>query len=464
MAGLCTKMDYGSQVKDLLIYSLNIYNSYVPQSGTVYYGGIAGYIEGTSGIVEASVKNVNIQNATIWTGGIVKNSGTIYAGSIGGFTYRAVIKNCTVKGGKIQNNSNAQKPNRIYAGGIAGEANNTTISVCMADYLVDVDAIGAVYAGGIVGSASWKNATTPESLIEKCYTKRSVGAGSDECSLVCLGGIAGLVESGMVQNCYNTSAPRALAKAVTDSSAEGFSVSTHSPSGTGSAGGGSTSKTTTKTTKTITVTRYSCYVGGIVGKTANTISNCYFSGSYITYQKNFKATYKISSISNATRKITGGRYGSVGISHNYDGAEVVFIFQVNLSHYNICGGGGATISNCYYKSAINKEATVSYSIGGATILNNSSQAGNVKNAISYNASNLSSVSFTVSAWEVSGKTCLVCTTPISGTTLPEQGSLGVSGIVNGNESVWAIDSTKNGGLPYIKDFYWENFISEPSKA
>ena len=201
-------------------------------SGDVY-GGLFGYVQGTSSTQQAEIKNLGVNWAgddpvsipedseTQYTGLVVTSdsfdsSSRAYAGGIVGDAYDTTISNCYNTGAVTATSSS-----RADAGGIVGYANSTTIINCYNTGAVTATYSSNAYAGGIAGFAS--------TTIINCYNTGAVTATSS--SNAYAGGIAG--RHGTISNCYNTGSVSA------------------------------------------TATSFSAYAGGISGFASTTIINCF---------------------------------------------------------------------------------------------------------------------------------------------------------------------------------------------
>lgn len=213
---------------------------------TTYAGGIAGHAKGNATIANCKVTDSNISttSSTSYAGGIV---GKAESSSISGCTSSASIS--ATKGG--------------YAGGIAGKS-NSTISSCLVTSTITAPTSSTSYAGGIAGESTYKieTSTIRSSVITGYYSGGIAGSFNRSLTLtisfdttnkgyryadlssasktvlsssanvsvtrtavkdtttvkgVNVGGLFGVLQSGLVTNCYT----RATINGVSSSSYKG---------------------------------------------------------------------------------------------------------------------------------------------------------------------------------------------------------------------------------------------------
>ncbi len=469
--GLFSKMDYGSAIKNVVFDTVTITGLNAGDKAGV----VAGYIEGTSdgtNSVNASAENIIIKNATATYSG--SNTGTLYFGGIGGFTYSSVIKNCLVDVAVY--NANTAYPQNLYIGGIVGEANNTQISVCSFDQL-DTDApyitaygAGECYGGGIVGSLDYKNSKSTTTII-KCYNKGAITVGiSGSSASAYAGGIVGAVKYGTVSNCFNTASITANAKQSTGSSTSigTFNLGSRIQIGDGGIylcnchtvnNGAKGDYKNTKGDSSYKQVTVDASAGGIAGYLGDglTITYCYSNGTSTSngkisreYTFQFKYYYQ----------------GTFGAHHfDYD----MQTRTANIGYYTkgkIVGRKNTgTISYCYspssltqtYSSSQKRVVTPIIVILGAH-LNYTSGIRTRSNGdyfVIEETNSLETAATQVHSYQMSRPT---------GVTTESLTSTTVADIINANSTVWFSDSNINGGNPIIKDFYWKYSTSEPPKA
>jgi len=195
---------------------------------SAYAGGIIGYAASYSTIIgcdNAGEVNLTIQDNVVDSyGDPVTPNGDEYAyaggiaGFINGYSRASDIENC-------QNNANVKSvnlisTNRAYAGGIVGhidcgdgENAGITIKNCAnngTDKSVEAYA-ATTLTGGIAGSSTYTDFTTPNIVIENCYNVSDVYSernGDPDPESMCIGltagGIIGAAGEITVKNCYST--------------------------------------------------------------------------------------------------------------------------------------------------------------------------------------------------------------------------------------------------------------------
>ena len=187
-------------------------------SGSIYVGGIAGYVNGTlliinccsSGEIKASASFASIQ-----------------AGGLLGFASNATIEKCG-------NNSNVISvvTDNVNAGGIAGQLQNSAVSNCYNNGLIQVKSTSD-YTGSRAGGIT---AFAKDTNFDGCYNTGSIN--TNAALIPETGGVVGDTSStGTISNCYN------IGDIISNSR------------------------------------EYVAYAGGIVGSTGYAISNCYNMGT-----------------------------------------------------------------------------------------------------------------------------------------------------------------------------------------
>ncbi len=175
----------------------------------VNYVGLFGYTS------EATIKNVNIENANI-------SANSSYVGGLVAYQYYGSITNCHITGTVSTSNSSTS-----YAGGLVGWQSYGTITNCYSTANVICSSVNA-YAGGLIGYQSYSTVTdsycsgtvTASSSAYSAFAGGLVGyqfsgsaaecfsggnvAASSESSNAFAGGLAGYQSYGTVINCYCT--------------------------------------------------------------------------------------------------------------------------------------------------------------------------------------------------------------------------------------------------------------------
>ena len=173
-------------------------------SGNVY-GGLFGYVVGTSSTQKAEIKNLGVNwagtgNVSIsvgaenetYAGLVVSSSSIAYAGGIvGNVSSNAIISNCYNTGDVTATSTTSS----AYAGGITGKASSSTIiSNCYNTGSVSATGSSSVYAGGILGFSG---------TISNCYNTGEVSATSSAASSYSYaGGIVGFSDE-TISNCFS---------------------------------------------------------------------------------------------------------------------------------------------------------------------------------------------------------------------------------------------------------------------
>lgn len=466
--GLFSKMDYGTAIKDVVFNTVTITGLKDGDKAGV----VAGYIEGT-GAVDASVKNVIIQKATATYSG--NNTGTLYFGGIGGFSYGAVIKNCLVYIAVY--NANTAYPKNLYIGGIVGEANNTQISVCSFELLdtaapyITAYGSGECYGGGIVGSLDYKNSKST-TTISKCYNTGAISVGNTTSAIGYAGGIAGAVKYGSVDNCFNSASVTANAKETTGASTSIGTFNLGARIQMGEDGiylcnchtvnnGAKGDYKNTKGDSSYKLVKVDACAGGIVGKLydSTSVSYCYSNGittslgkAYNRYTFQFKYYFQ----------------NPLGV-HHFDYA--VASDYVNNGYYTVGKIVGqrntGTISYCHAPTSSNQ--IMCY------LDNNKTTHITVRNPRVTFIASLGSDAYILS--KASNNKYIIGQTNAVESTLDEKhsytmikptgyttetlASTNISDIITENSTVWFSDSNINGGKPMIKNFYWKYSATEP---
>jgi len=196
----------------------------------VYAGGVAGYVGSLStifgcentGEVQAELSN----NVVDYYDDPAEPQGDehVYAGGVAGYVYgysqAVTIENCESRASVSAVNHIPTL--RSYAGGLAGHIDSAngdyagvTILNCSnlgADNEVSATASTAM-AGGLAGSTTYADLTTPNILIQNCYNESEVYAESNGpaatgtfCVGVAAGGLVGAAGEADVNYCYSTAA------------------------------------------------------------------------------------------------------------------------------------------------------------------------------------------------------------------------------------------------------------------
>lgn len=194
----------------------------------VYAGGIAGYLgtgselfgcRNTGNVVAAVVNNV-VDN----DGASVSPEGSeyVYAGGVAGFIYgysnAVTVENCT-NGAKVEA-INRIPGFRAYAGGIAGhvdsgDGENAGVHILNCANLNGETTVhaagGTTMTGGILGSTTFHDFTTPNITVKNCYNRAYVigegispPAGNGMCVGITAGGIIGAAGEVSVSCTYST--------------------------------------------------------------------------------------------------------------------------------------------------------------------------------------------------------------------------------------------------------------------
>ncbi len=223
-------------------------------SSTSLYGGLFGMVR------VATIKNVTLSNCNI--------TGYMYSGGIVGYVQgmSTVIQNCTVSGSVSCVQTSSTNP--CIAGGIVGNGNYTSLIGCVNNAAVTVSSIGKLYAGGLAGSLI--NGT-----ISSCCNNGSVAISYDDAKSEYVGGLVGdLSSKSTVSDSYNAGSVTADLSGILSSAYAG-----------GLFGQVGTSCTVTEcynagvVTATATSTVYAGGLAGVSNATGATISNCYNAGT-----------------------------------------------------------------------------------------------------------------------------------------------------------------------------------------
>ncbi|MGN0961268.1 MAG: Ig-like domain-containing protein, partial [Christensenellales bacterium] len=198
-------------------------------TGTVYVGGIVGYASSSTTISSCKVTSTKVTTT----------AGTGYAGGIVGRAYNSSISNCTVS-------ATISASGGGYAGGIVGYS-NSSVSSCLVTSTISAPTSSTSYAGGIVGYTTYKVSTSTirsstitgyyaggiagtlnrgdtikltfseykkgyryEDLDTANSTLSSASVSIDRTAVresttvkgVMVGGLIGVINSGLVKNCY----------------------------------------------------------------------------------------------------------------------------------------------------------------------------------------------------------------------------------------------------------------------
>lgn len=462
--GLFATIDYGGQVQNLTMRSCDFCNV------TGKAGVICGYLEGASG-KEYNFKNIIVKNAYFYYK--QNNNNTVQIGGLAGFSYSSIIKNCMVYNmyAHAEYTSAWDYPGTTIIGGIVGDCNNTQISVCSYESVNPIYSLatsekegnGTAYCGGIVGWLHYANSPST-TKIEKCYAKgtSTILAGNVTATVnAYAGGIVGKLDYGSVENCFNTSKVEAHAKTVTEAaeSIGDYGLTTtalynniYICSALKKDGGeGDYENVIQDSTKQKSYAN--CYAGGIVGfMSADTsVSYCYGAGT-VESDGMSKNVYTFAT-----------KYYYDDIRDDYD--YPIKTFTANIGCYfkdKIAGyvTAGATTTNCYSSTTFSSgygnfvtgtRVKVRFTRTVIAVLNVKcyvylTHSGDMFK-IHARSSDLGTdlgkefFSYTMS------RPITFIANPITSTT--------VADIATANSSVWAIDSSLNGGNPIIKDFYWQ---------
>lgn len=168
------------------------------QSCGVYAGGIVGYMQSKSEILNS------VANGVI----LAESAKSVFVGGMAGLCGEdARVVGCEYHSGTLSavsygDNTNYNRSG-AYAGGIVGTSNASVIQACHFDSMASVSALcsadNIVYVGGILGGVGSNIYFTP--AISDCYSEGDVIAASTD---ACVGGIAGAIR-GSISHCYSTS-------------------------------------------------------------------------------------------------------------------------------------------------------------------------------------------------------------------------------------------------------------------
>ena len=168
------------------------------QSRDVYAGGIVGYMQSNSEILNS------VANGVI----LAESAESVFVGGMAGLCGEdARVVGCEYHSGTLSavsygDNTNYNRSG-AYAGGIVGTSDASVIQACHFDSMASVSALcsadNIVYVGGILGGVGSNIYFTP--AISDCYSEGDVIAASTD---ACVGGIAGTIR-GSISHCYSTS-------------------------------------------------------------------------------------------------------------------------------------------------------------------------------------------------------------------------------------------------------------------
>ncbi len=465
--GLFATIDYGGQVQNLTMYTCD-FNNVTGKAGV-----ICGYLEGANG-KPYNFKNIIVKNAYFYYK--QNNNNTVQIGGLAGFSYSSIIKNCMVYNmyAHAQYTDAWDYPGTTVIGGIVGDCNNTQISVCSYEsdnpiYSLatsEKEGNGTAYCGGIVGWLHYANSQST-TKIEKCYAK-TIGNGTVLAGNVTAtvnayaGGIVGKLDYGTVENCFNTSKVEAHAKTVTEAaeSIGACGITTKAlydnivlcdPTKKGS-GEGTYKDTTQESTKQKSYVN--CYAGGIVGFMSKdtSVSYCYGTGT-VESDGMSKNVYTFA---------TKYYYDDWG-KDDYDYPIKTFTANIGCYFKDTIAGyvtAGATTTNCYSSTTFSSgygnftngtkvevrfSRTVIATLNVKCYVSLTHSGDNFK--IYARSSNLGTNLGTEQFSYTMSRPITFIANSITSTK--------VADIATANSSVWAIDSSLNGGNPIIKDFYWQ---------
>ncbi len=194
--GLFGYLGEGATIKDLIIESPSIE---VSRSGTASFGVLAGYNDGR--IINCSVTNATVKYTLSTTSATAVQHA---AGLIGENDINGVISNSSFEG-----NVSVSLKSRVNFGGLVGNNTGTiTSSYAKGDFTVDLTSTStstevlSYNAGGFVGS---NNGTIVNSYSEgnlTCvYSISTSNTERNQFLAVNIGGFAGSINSGTIQNC-----------------------------------------------------------------------------------------------------------------------------------------------------------------------------------------------------------------------------------------------------------------------
>ena len=234
------------------------------------YTGFFGYTE------KGSIKNITFDNAK------VKSTGDLYTGILAGFEELCIIEN-------IKTLANCSVEGKGHVGGIAGRASGD-IGNCENHAMVN----GANFVGGIVGDYM----ESGKSIISCANYGVVTGTGNS------VGGIAGSVDSGTIQNCANYGDVTGT-NYVGNLIGQGFICNLNNVLGTGN----------------VTATSDADCAGLLVGNIVNSSSTA---SGFLAYNSSAKLTInKIEQTGNAVKAIG---YGSLTYLDGKNEADVIKAF------------------------------------------------------------------------------------------------------------------------------------------
>ena len=209
------------------------------------------------------------------------------------------MENCKVLNSNIysvnrseyaKNNKKDKSNMKLVGGAIAGYSHNSTISKCISrlntvsaksTYLIYAHAVGL---GGIVGHAD-------AGSVSECYSTSTIEGGKKDGSryssayayitkvdTAYLGGIVGQSTGCTITACFNTGSISGYAK----NSSTSTELLSSEKITTNNRYYIYTAVNNSNNTKKIT-TFYNCYIGGIVGNSNSSVSNCYNTGTLTSY-------------------------------------------------------------------------------------------------------------------------------------------------------------------------------------
>ncbi len=419
---------YGSAVIDSVI-NLGVGIS-ATHSDDTNAGGIVGCIGSSASVTIKNCENfATINNkchsTTVCSGGIV---GRDFSSS-GSSSISACGNKGSITAGTTSNIYS-------YAGGIIGNSSKTSISNCFNT--------GSIYSYAKENSYS----SDPANSVSSGQMSSSSYNMVEKKTLAYAGGIVGYY-TGVVSNCYSTGSIAGGVNRVTITNITRFLVNSTS------SGGPPTHYSSTYTfsssstyvyVKTEFNFDYECYYSGINGKTDVSTTSCYSTKdnsnnnvSYYAYKntvtKSTSTTYSRSgNITNSSSNTSETGYSSINSKTGAnDSSDFKCTFDCEVSDYNneylLFSHSGKTIKLVFY-------ALHEYSTGALWWKENHSDP------------------ITITPYSITTKRQNGCSTT-SIDTLKGSSSPFKSG-------VWAIDSKINGGLPHIRNFYWQYYTQTPS--
>ena len=296
------------------------------------YAGLFGYSSGAT-IINVGLENIHID--------ISLPSGSVYAGSISGYSSSCSISNCYSTGIILSSSFSSHS----YSGGIYGYGSNVQLSNSYNTGRISTASSSStsnwpVYAGGLFGYSSYVGGSSIN-----CYNTGDVFSSSNSDSYS--GGI-GAYNPGLISNCNNIGN-------ITASLSSNKSGNFVYAGGICASGSGSTSNCYNtgiiiSKANDSTLNAYS-YAGGIhATSTHANIFSCYNAGDV------FAAT-------DYTFAYSGGICGQLGLSDTniyncYNTGDINALSSRNMGYAGgICGYSYNTISNCYSEGNISSFAS-----------------------------------------------------------------------------------------------------------